>query len=88
MQKKKNLKALARVDGNISSSVVNLSDLNVEKMEINVKKHNLKDQFKEMTERMIQQNNMEIISQKIKNWKNKSKKLPLLSKAINENDNS
>ena len=41
--------------------------LNVEKMEINVKKHNLKDQFKEMTERMIQQNNMEIISQKIKN---------------------
>ena len=85
---KKNLKALAGVDGNISSSVVNLSDLNVEKMEINVKKHNLKEQFKETTERMIQQNNMEIISRRIKNWKNKSKKLPLLSKAINENDNS
>ena len=34
-------------------SFVNLSDLNVEKMEINVKEGNLKEQFKETTERMI-----------------------------------
>ena len=51
------LKTLAGIDGNISSSVVNLSDLNIEKMEINVKEHNLEEQFKETTERMIQQNN-------------------------------
>ena len=31
-------------------------------MEINVKEHNLKEQFNEATERMIQQNNMQIIS--------------------------
>ena len=60
--KKNLLKTLAKVDGDISSSVVNLSDLNIEKVEINVKQHNLKEQFKETTEKMIQQNNMEIIS--------------------------
>ena len=59
------LKTLAGIDGDISSSVVNLSDLNVDKMEINVKEHNLKEQFKETTERMIQQNNMEIISKRL-----------------------
>ena len=59
------MKTLAGVDGDISSSVVNLSDLNVDKMEINVKEHNLKEQFKETTERMIQQNNMEIISKRL-----------------------
>ena len=76
-----------------------MSDLNVEKLEINVKEHNLKEQFKETTERMIQQNNMEIISKRLvdnvikneveelKNEKTSGKKLPLLSKAINENDN-
>ena len=64
----------------------------------------MKEQFKETTERMIQQNNMEIISKRlvdkvIKNAveelknekrknKQKKKKLPSLSKAINENDNS
>ena len=42
-----------------------MSDLNVEKLEINVKEHNLKEQFKETTERMIQQNNMEIISKRL-----------------------
>ena len=67
---------------------------------INVKEHNLKEQFKETTERMIQQNNMEIISKRLvdnviknaieelKNEKNKQKISPLLSKAINENENS
>ena len=40
--KKNLLKTLAGIDGDISSSFVNLFDLNVEKMEINVKKHNLK----------------------------------------------
>ena len=59
------LKTLAGIDGDISSSVVNLSDLNVDKMEINVKEHNLKEQFKETTERMIQQNNMEIMSKRL-----------------------
>ena len=59
------LKTLAGIDGDISSSVVNLSDLNVDKMEIIVKEHNLKEQFKETTERMIQQNNMEIISKRL-----------------------
>ena len=49
----------------ISSSVVNLCDFNVEKTEINVKEHNLKEQFKETTERMIQQNNMEIMSKRL-----------------------
>ena len=34
-------------------------------MEINVEEHNLKEQFKETTERMIQQNYMEIISKKL-----------------------
>ena len=43
--KKNILKTLAGVDGDISNSVVNLSDLNVENMEINVKEHNLKKQF-------------------------------------------
>ena len=62
--KKNLLKTLAGIDGDISSSVVNLSDLNVEKMEINVKEHNLKEQFKETTERMIQQNHMKIISKR------------------------
>ena len=92
-------KTLAGVDGNISSSIVNLSDLNVKKMEINVKEHNLKEQFKETTERMIQQDNMEIISkwlvdnviknavEEIKNEKTSEKKWPLFSEAINENDN-
>ena len=42
MQKKNLLKTLAGVDGNISSSVVNLSDINIEKMEINIKEQNLK----------------------------------------------
>ena len=68
MQKKKkknHLKTLARIDSNISGSVVNLSDLNVEKMEINVKEHNLKEQFEKTAERMIQQNNMEIISKRL-----------------------
>ena len=60
--KKKNLlKTLVGVDGDISSSVVNLSHLNIEKMEVNVKKHNLKKQFQKTTERMMQQNNMEVI---------------------------
>ena len=63
--KKNFLKTLAEIGGDISSSVVNLSDLNIEKMEINVKEHNLKEQFKETTERMIQQNNMEIISKRL-----------------------
>ena len=44
------MKTLARIDSNISGSVVNLSDLNIEKMEINVKEHNLKEQFEEITE--------------------------------------
>ena len=65
MRKKNILKILAGVDGDILNSVVNLSDLNVEKMEMNVKEHNLKMQFKETTERMIQQNNMEIISKRL-----------------------
>ena len=30
-----------------------------------LKEHNLKEQFKETTERMIQQNNMEIISKRL-----------------------
>ena len=63
--KKNLLKTLAGIDGDISSSVVNFFDLNVEKMEINVKEHDLKEQFKETTERMIQQNNMEIISKRL-----------------------
>ena len=68
MQKKKKknlLKTLAKVDGEISSSVVNLSDFNIEKIEINVKESSLKEYFKEITERMIQQNNMEIISKRL-----------------------
>ena len=80
-------------------SFVNLSDLNVEKMEINVKEGNLKEQFKETTERMIQQNNMEIIAKRlvdniiknaveVKNEKTSQKKLSWLSEAINKNDNS
>ena len=65
-KKKKNLlKTLAKVDGEISSSVVNLSDFNIEKIEINVKEPSLKEYFKEITERMIQQNNMEIISKRL-----------------------
>ena len=40
--KKNLLKTFAGVDGNISSSVVNLSDINIEKTEINVKEQNLK----------------------------------------------
>ena len=59
------LKTLAGIDGDISSLVVNLSDLNVEKMEINVKEHNLKEHFEKTAERMIQQNNMEIISKRL-----------------------
>ena len=65
MQKENLLKTLAGVDRDVWSSVINLSDLNVEKMEINVEEHNLKEQFKETTERMIQQNYMEIISKKL-----------------------
>ena len=64
-EKKNLLKTLAGIDDDISSSVVNLSDLNIDKMEIIVKEHNLKEQFKETTERMIQQNNMEIISKRL-----------------------
>ena len=59
--KKNLLKTLVGVDGDISSSVVNLSHLNIEKMQVNVKEQNLKKQFKETTERMMQQNNMEVI---------------------------
>ena len=100
MQKRNLLKTLVGVDGDISSSVVNLSDFNIEKMETDVKEPNLKEQFKETTEKMIQQNNMEIISERLvdniiknavkelKNEKTSEKKLPLLSEAINENDNS
>ena len=62
MQKKNLLKTLAGIDGDISSSVVNLSDLNVEKMEVNVKERNLKDPFKETAERIVQQNNIDIIA--------------------------
>ena len=43
------LKTLVGIDGDRSSSDVNLSDLSVEKMEKNVKEHNLKKQFKEKT---------------------------------------
>ena len=39
--------------------------LNIEKMEINVKEQNLKEQFKETTERMIKQNNMEVIPKRL-----------------------
>ena len=42
-----------------------MSDLNDEKMEVNVKEHNMKEQFKETTERMILRNNMEIISKRL-----------------------
>ena len=88
------MKTLAGIDGNISSSVDNLSDLNVEKMEINVKEHNLKEQFKETTERMIQRNNMEIISkglvenviknavEELKNEKTSKKNYPRLAKQL------
>ena len=98
--KKNLLKTLAGIDRNISGSVVNLSGFNMEKIEIYVEEHNLKDQFKETTERMIQQNNMEIIPKRlvdnvienaveeVKNEKSSKKKLPSLSEAINENDNS
>ena len=67
---------------------------------MNVQEHNLKEQFKETTERMIQKNNMDIIAKRIvdnviknaveevKNEKTSEKILPSLSKAINENDNS
>ena len=77
-----------------------MSNVNVEKVEINIKEQNLKEEFKETTERMIQQNNMEIISKRLvdnviknaveelKNEKTSKKKLPLLSEAINENENS
>ena len=34
-------------------------------MEINVKEQNLKEQFKETTERMIKQNNMEVIPKRL-----------------------
>ena len=34
-------------------------------MEVNVKEHNMKEQFKETTERMILRNNMEIISKRL-----------------------
>ena len=69
-------------------------------MEINVKEHNLKEQFKETTEKMIQQNNMKIVSKRLvdnviknaveelKNEKTSKKKLLSLSKAIIENENS
>ena len=89
MQKNLLKKDLAEIVGDISSSVVNLSDLNREKMEINLKEHSLKEQFKETIERMIQQNNMEIISKwlvdnvirnavkELKNEKNKRKKITL-----------
>ena len=40
MQKKNLFKTLGGPGGGILSSVVNLSGLNVEKMEINVKEHN------------------------------------------------
>ena len=63
--KKNLLKTLAGIDGNISSSAVYLSDLNVEKIKINVKEHNLKKQFKETTERMMEQKNMEIIAKRL-----------------------
>ena len=53
MQKRNLLKTLVGVDGDISSSVVNLSDFNIEKMETDVKELNLKEQFKETTEKMI-----------------------------------
>ena len=98
--KKNLLKTLAGIDGNISSSVVYLSDLNIGKMETNAKEHNLIEQFKETTERMIQQNNMDIIAKRlvdnvikntveeVKNEKGSKEKLPSLSEAINENDNS
>ena len=80
---------MAEIVGDISSSVVNLTDLNREKMEINVKEHSLKELFKETIERMIQQNNMEIISKwlvdnviknavkELKDEKNKRKKITL-----------
>ena len=89
LQKNLLKKDLAEIVGDISSSVVNLSDLNREKMEINLKEHSLKEQFKETIERMIQQNNMEIISKwlvdnvirnavkELKNEKNKRKKITL-----------
>ena len=60
----------------------------------------MKEQFKETTERMIEQNNMEIIAKRlvdnviknvveeVKNEKTSERKLPSLSEAINENDNS
>ena len=82
------------LDGDILSSIFNLPDLNVEKMEINVKEHNLKEQFKETTERMIQQNNMEIISKRLvenviknaveelKNEKTSKKNYPRLAKQL------
>ena len=65
-----------------------------------LKEHNLKEQFKETTERMIQQNNMEIISKRLvdnviknvakesKNEKTSKKEITLASEAMNENDNS
>ena len=59
------MKTLAGVDGEISSSVVNLSDFNIEKIEINVKEPSLKEYFKETTERMIRQNSMVIISKRL-----------------------
>ena len=57
MQKKNLLKTLAGIEGNISSSVVNLPDPNVEKMEIKLKntiwKSNLKKQQKEWSSKTI-----------------------------------
>ena len=58
------LKTLVGIDNDISSSVVNLCDHNVEKIEINLKEHNLKEQFKEKAEKMIQQNNMDNMSER------------------------
>ena len=57
MQKKNLLKTLAGIEGNISSSVVNLPDPNVEKMETKLKntiwKSNLKKQQKEWSSKTI-----------------------------------
>ena len=63
-------------------------------MEINIKEQNLKEEFKETTERMIQQNNMEIISKRLvdnvikneveelKNEKTSKKNYPCLAKQL------
>ena len=57
------IKTLAGLDGDISNEIVKLSDFNDGVVELEINDYDLKNRFKQTTNKLIQENNVDIVSE-------------------------